>query len=218
VALPRTDKPEIVPLTTEEVGSIIDEIEPRFRALVILMAYAGLRPSEAMGITRDRVDWLKRTIRVDRQLGRGGAGLVRPKTDASVRRVPVPDEVLAELSEHVRIHEVDDGGRLFPQTHSTVRRAWVAAIGRAGLPAGTRLHDLRHYYASVLIRAGESVKVVQARLGHASATETLNTYAHLWPADEDRTRDAVSRAIGDSLVTREDRQSRPQAPDLHKQG
>lgn len=52
-------------------------------------------------------------------------------------------------------------------------------------------HALRHYYASLLIRHGESVTTVQARLGHASASETLNTYAHLWPDAEDRTRQAV---------------------------
>jgi integrase len=46
-------------------------------------------------------------------------------------------------------------------------------------------HDLRHYYASLLIRHNESVKVVQARLGHSSAAETLDTYSHLWPDSED---------------------------------
>lgn len=63
-------------------------------------------------------------------------------------------------------------------------------------PAGVRLHDLRHYYASLLIRHGESVKVVQARLGHASAKETLDTYSHLWPDSEDRTRAAVDDVLG----------------------
>jgi site-specific recombinase XerD len=53
----------------------------------------------------------------------------------------------------------------------------------------------RHYYASLLIRHGESVKVVQARLGHASASETLDTYSHLWPDSEDRTRRAVDEVL-----------------------
>jgi hypothetical protein len=50
---------------------------------------------------------------------------------------------------------------------------------------------LRHFYASALIRAGESVKTVQAALGHASAVETLETYAGLWPDSQARTRAAV---------------------------
>jgi len=66
-------------------------------------------------------------------------------------------------------------------------------------------HDLRHYYASLLIRAGASVKVVQTRLGHASAKTTLDTYGHLFPDEEDRTRAAVddelARAAEDRLRT-----------------
>jgi integrase len=49
---------------------------------------------------------------------------------------------------------------------------------------------------TTLIRHGESVKVVQARLGHASAAETLDTYSHLWPDSDDRTRDAVDSVLG----------------------
>jgi len=48
-----------------------------------------------------------------------------------------------------------------------------------GLPAGFRFHDLRHYLASLLIASGANVKVVQARLRHASATTTLDCYGHL---------------------------------------
>ena len=64
------------------------------------------------------------------------------------------------------------------------------------MPAGTGFHALRHYYASLLIRHGESVKTVQARLGHASAVETLDTYSHLWPDSDDRTRDAIDSVLG----------------------
>jgi len=60
------------------------------------------------------------------------------------------------------------------------------------LPAEARgWHSLRHTHASALIHAGLSVKTVQARLGHASATETLEVYSHLWPDSEDDTRAAI---------------------------
>ena len=55
-------------------------------------------------------------------------------------------------------------------------------------------HQLRHHFASVLIGAGCSIKAVQEALGHANASETLYTYSHLWPADEDRIRAAVDGA------------------------
>jgi integrase len=54
---------------------------------------------------------------------------------------------------------------------------------------------MRHFYASLLIRHGESVKTVQARLRHASASEMLDTYSHLWPDSDDRTRMAVDSVL-----------------------
>jgi integrase len=65
---------------------------------------------------------------------------------------------------------------------------------------GLHFHDLRHYYASLLIRHGESVKTVQARLAHANAAETLDTYSHLWPDSDDRTREAVDLVLADFLA------------------
>ena len=68
----------------------------------------------------------------------------------------------------------------------------AAARGEVtGLPAGFRFHDLRHYFASLLIASGADVKVVQARLRHASAKTTLDTYGHLWPDTDETTRTAI---------------------------
>ena len=55
-----------------------------------------------------------------------------------------------------------------------------------GLPAGFRYHDLRHYFASLLIVSGADVKTVQARLCHASAKTMLDTYGHIWPTGTSR--------------------------------
>jgi integrase len=80
------------------------------------------------------------------------------------------------------------GGPIWPDTFS--ESVWRPAALKAGLPSA-RFHDLRHFYATALIRAGESVKTVQAALGHSSAVETLETYTGLWPDAEQRTRAAV---------------------------
>ena len=65
----------------------------------------------------------------------------------------------------------------------------------AELPTGTRFHDLRHSYASALIAAGVSVRAVASALGHADPGMTLRVYSHLWPSDEDRTREAIDAAL-----------------------
>ncbi len=66
-----------------------------------------------------------------------------------------------------------------PATGTRFSSIWRPAAAAAGLGAEVTFHDLRHYYASLLIQHGESVKVVQKRLGHKSAVETLDTYSHL---------------------------------------
>jgi integrase len=68
-------------------------------------------------------------------------------------------------------------------------------------PFGTGMHDLRHFSPALLIRHGESVKVVQARLVHATAAETLDTCSHLWPDSDDTTGTAVDSITrgGDSV-------------------
>lgn len=68
----------------------------------------------------------------------------------------------------------------------------------AGL-TGVRLHDLRHYYASGLIATGCDVVTVQRALGHSKATTTLDTYSHLWPTAEDRTRTAAEGMLAAAL-------------------
>ncbi|WP_218603244.1 tyrosine-type recombinase/integrase [Pseudonocardia abyssalis] len=88
----------------------------------------------------------------------------------------------------------DDDGRGIRRTTFSYQ-IWRPAIAATGARRGTGFHDLRHYYASLLIRHGESVKTVQRRLGHATAAETLDTYAHLWPDSEDRTRAAIDAVL-----------------------
>jgi integrase len=209
IRLPKATPTELVVLTTEQVAALADAIAPRYRVAVVLGAGAGLRLGEVLGLHVDRVDFLRRQLRVDQQLVTlGGAPpqLCPPKTASSVRTVPLADVVVEELAEHVRKFPPADGLVVTTALDAPVRRstfhpAWDRARKAAGVE-GVRFHDLRHHFASVLIAGGCSVKAVQAALGHASAVETLETYAHLWPSDEDRTRDAIQAALtGSSCVT-----------------
>ena len=204
--LPKRVVQHVEPLTTEEVAALSVAVPDHLRALVTLAAGTGMRQGECFGLTQDRVDFLRKTLRVDRQL----VGMVGgppefgpPKTNASVRTIPLPNVVVDALAAHLAEFPVEPDGLLFTTTFGKrLTRSWFGhavwspAREAASLPKGTRFHDLRHYYASLLIRHGESVKVVQARLGHASAAETLDTYSHLWPDSEDRTRDAVDSVLG----------------------
>jgi integrase len=60
-------------------------------------------------------------------------------------------------------------------------RVWRKIRDIDGLATGMSVHDLRHVAATNAIAAGADVKLVQHMLGHKDASETLNTYTHLWP-------------------------------------
>ena len=163
-----------------------------------------MRQGEVFGLTVDRVDFLRRKLRIDRQLvgisGREPA-FGPPKTNASVRTIPLPTVAVEELAAHLRDFPAGVDGLVFTGSEGQrLRRSafgtmWRRAAKQAGAESVT-FHALRHYYASLLIRHGESVKTVQARLGHASAAETLDTYSHLWPDSDERTREAIDLVLG----------------------
>jgi integrase len=209
VRLPSATRAPVVPLTPEEVWQLADAAPGFLRAAVVLAAGAGLRQSEALGLTVDRVDRLGRAIRVDRQLAptAGPPQLGPPKTHASYRVVPASDVVLSELSAHIAKYGTGELGLLIhgqdgaPISRHGFGRQWRATTRRAGM-AGTRFHDMRHFFASALIASGCSVKAVQDALGHASAKETLDVYSHLWPSDTDRVRAAVESTLELPVPTR----------------
>lgn len=202
--LPKVQRQQIVPLTTEQVSAVRDALPAELRALVTLAAGTGMRQGECFGLTVDRIKFLERTVTVDRQLVtvQGQAPTHGPtKTQASNRTIPLPQVVVDALAAHLAEFPVGPDGLVFtlggkPITRQAFGHKWRPAVSAADVPAGTGFHALRHYYASLLIRHGESVKTVQARLGHASAVETLDTYSHLWPDSDDRTRDAIDTVLG----------------------
>jgi integrase len=61
------------------------------------------------------------------------------------------------------------------------------------MPEGLRIHDLRHTAASLLVSAGANVKVVQRHLGHSTATQTLDRYAHLFTEDLEAVADRLDQ-------------------------
>ncbi|XQE82107.1 tyrosine-type recombinase/integrase [Streptomyces microflavus] len=78
-------------------------------------------------------------------------------------------------------------------------KAWQPALDAADVPRGREngMHALRHFYASVLLDAGESIKALSEYLGHHDPGFTLRTYTHLMPSSEKRTREAVNLAFGE---------------------
>lgn len=212
VALPRVRRREAaltIP-TTDQVRRLLTAAADEWIAFIAVCAFAGLRLGEAAALQAGDVDFMRRSVRVTRQVQRAGKSAVeiRPPKYGSERTVHVPDELLTLLSQHITANcpGSDPGRWLFkggdgnPPHQNTVGYQWRRARESAGC-AGLRLHDLRHFFASGLIAAGCDVVTVQRALGHRSATVTLNTYGHLWPKAEDRTREAAAAIMAETLRT-----------------
>ena len=118
------------------------------------------------------------------------------KTPSARRTLPLPDVVGVALAAHLAQYPANDQGYVFqnaeglPYQAHTYQQMLSYRAKRVGLPHTTS-HDLRHTYASWLLAAGESVVTVAARLGHRNANMVIQTYAHIMPNSEDRTRRAI---------------------------
>jgi integrase len=195
LSLPPAERPRVVPLTVPQVAAWADAVPDRCRAMVTTQAGLGLRLGELLGLRVTDVDFLHRVVRVEGQENAVTRTRTDTKTPRSRRTLPLPQVVAEALASHIAAHPPGADGRLFPlRAPNYTANVLRPAAGRAGLPAGTTSHDLRHHYASVLLAAGESVVAVAERLGHTSAALVLRTYGHLMPGQEDRTRRAVDAA------------------------
>ncbi|MER7174585.1 tyrosine-type recombinase/integrase [Streptomyces mesophilus] len=192
---PGAGKPRPYVATEAQLWALYETADEKYRLPLLLGAFAGLRTAEVCGLRVVDVDLDARVINPAMQYP------AEPlKTEMSMTAVPIPDVFVGELKRLLDGRTdgwvaADDGGaQLGPwkiERHMRRIRKKVA-----GLPEAFRFHDLRHFYASMLIASGADVKVVQHRLRHSSATTTLNTYSHLWPDSDESTRAAVERTMG----------------------
>ena len=212
--LPRTTKREAAFLTADEVHRLADSVPDRYRALVYVLAYGGLRWGEAVALRRKRMNLLRRRIEVVESLADVDGVLYFGSTKThQERQVALPASVIDILTEHLSSHVGRGADALvFTSTEGAPlrlpnfrRRVWEPALAAAGL-GPTRIHDLRHTCAALLIAQGAHAKAIQRHLGHSSIQITFDTYGHLLPDEQDRVAEALDEtfrsATGNGKVTK----------------
>ena len=201
--LARATAAPFVPLTGDEVRLLAHTESPHLRGAVLTAAGTGLRQGELFGLTVDRVDFLRREMRIDRQLWtppKGAPILKEPKSRNSYRTSALSPLLVDVLSAHIASFGTGAYGLVFHSTGKPIPRANAMAYmrrltKRAELAA--TWHDLRHHHASSLLAAGVNPAKVAERLGHDLKT-LLTTYAHVMPKDDDRVRAIVDATLGGS--------------------
>lgn len=191
---PKAGKQRPYVATTEQVWALYDAMPDGMKNVVLLGAFAGLRVAEIAVLRVQDVDALKGVIHPVIQYPS------KPlKTEESKNPISIPRELVFELNKNPakwgsETFVTQENG--LPAAPGTIENKWRDARGKIkGLPENFRIHDLRHYFASLLISKGLDVKVVQAQLRHASATTTLDTYGHLWPDKDDTARGAIADVL-----------------------
>lgn len=197
--LPKVERHEIAPLTDDEIPKFLAAIEASpMRNAFVLCLFAGLREGECLGLSWAQVDIQKGRITISQQLQRekvkGGRYFIAPTTKSGKPRTIEPPPIAFEYLQAERVKQLenrlaagsawansddlvfaDETGKHYA-IHTFYKRfkTIAASIGRPD----ARPHDLRHTAATVAIASGADVKSVQDMLGHATASFTLNVYAH----------------------------------------
>ncbi|MBF6471661.1 site-specific integrase [Nocardia abscessus] len=201
---PPTGKQKPYVATTEQVWALHDAMPAHLRPAILLGLFAGLRVAEVSGLRVADIDFTRGVVYPKRQWPD------KPlKTETSETPIPIPRELTLLLSAAVKKwpheHMVTNGeGDPAPPWLIERRLRELRDAGKVpGLPNEFTFHDLRHYFASLLISKGADIKTVQARVRHASAKTTLDTYGHLWPDADESTRSAIGEVIAERMDSRE---------------
>lgn len=209
-ALPRIEREEMRFLVPNEIANLAASIDVRYRTLVLVASYGGLRAGELFALRRGRIDLLRARISVAETLVEvsGHHHFGPPKTRAGQRSVPLPRTVVDQLTEQVAglepgelVFSAPEGGPVRASLFR--RRVWAPAVERAGL-APLRLHDLRHTAVALWIAAGATPKDIASRAGHTSVSVVLDRYGHLLPGTEERVTDALDAMVRAASVTPRD--------------
>lgn len=221
VTRPSIVRHKIVPWPAEQISAMHDALPARYRLAVTLGSGLGLRQGEIFGLSPADIDFVAGTVDVRRQVRilAGNKLVFAPPKGRKSRTVPLPSSVASEINAHLKAFPPvrvelpwltpENDERIRTSLLLTTRercalnrnyfnsRLWRSAQRCANVEPtrdnGT--HALRHWYASVLLDAGESIRAVSEYLGHSDPGFTLRTYTHLMPSSSERTRTAVDAAF-----------------------
>jgi len=202
-------------LQPDEIARLLDVAEQPWRTLYLLAVHTGLRRGELLGLRWSDLDLRAGRLAVRRSRsrvpdGQGGCDVKDSplKTRHSRRTVDLSPAVVEALlvfpagddpERDYVLRSRTGGGPIDPHN---VDRAWKRHLMAARL-ADRPFHSTRHTHASLLIAAGVHPKAIQARLGHASITTTLNTYGHLMPFAFDGVGDRLDALLSRTSVRKE---------------
>lgn len=190
-------KKEMQIWSEEEFSKFISVVEdPIYRMLFETYYLTGMRKGECLALTWKDVDLVKETIDINKTATRKNLShapyiITPPKNESSYRTISIAGLLIEKIKEFKKYsatqYDLNDSSYVFfndrPIPENTLRMRFLGYIKESGVKQ-IRIHDLRHSHASLLIQKGASIVLVAKRLGHSDIEQTLNTYSHLIPNEE----------------------------------
>jgi integrase len=210
VKAPQAHKTEVNPLTPAEVAALLSAASGnRLEALYVTAVHTGLRRGELLGLRWTDIDLDARTLSVQRSLDKDGT-FNPPKRRRSRRTVKLTLQAAEALKAHrTRQNEErlrsgplwEDHGLVFlnrlgrpMNADNLYHREFKPLLEKAGL-SGFTFHSLRHTCATLLLSKNVNPKIVSEMLGHATISQTMDTYSHVMPGMGDVAAEALESAL-----------------------
>ena len=220
---PRVERHAMHTMTEDNVTQFLNEARKgEYYTLFFLLLFTGMRRGEALSLRWGDIDLTGAQLSINRNMQciKGKISYKSPKTASSRRQIDLSPNTCTVLRLHKEFQEdtkkrlkgpkVTNDDLVFwhpngsPYLPDGITHAWMRLTARCGL-SGIRLHDARHTHATLLLKAGVNVKVIQERLGHANFSTTMNLYAHVSPGMQkeaaSRFDDIVTGTPNDKLIT-----------------
>lgn len=198
---PRANRKDVWPFTVAECKRILASVKgDKFEAVYHIALTGGLRQGEIFGLQWGDIDWIAKTLRIQRQACEvaGRIQIKEPKTAAGIRTVSLTDDTLAVLRKHRTDKRpwvfVSKGGGLMRRSNFS-NRHWRPLLERLGL-AHRGFHHCRHTAATLMLQNGISPHIVAAILGHSKPSITMDLYAHVLQPDAGNAAGVMARLIG----------------------
>lgn len=201
INIPKKQRTEVHIPSKDDVTKILnfchrDPYYSKFEIPIALAAYNGLRRGEICALTYDDIDLTRKTVTINKAMVvtyENEYALKSPKTYAGYRTLDLPDYTIAAIKDRIKKHLP-----LIEVNPPQITNGFPTILSKSGVKH-IRFHDLRHFYASLLLTIMPDIYAIRLT-GHASTTMLKSVYQHVFMDQEDKYKTQVLASLNQEMA------------------